>query len=85
MKKSLPQRIKFPILETSKKIIFEVLPETEVFLKYIEATGINKKPAQFGVYYNNERYPIKSNAYLEINKNPEGLDLYDVYRSFFRF
>jgi hypothetical protein len=73
----------FPFKKTTSKIYFEVTPEIEVFLKWLKTSGIAEKRGEFGVYKNNHRYPIPSDAYLEITTDPIKVDLYDVLSAYF--
>jgi hypothetical protein len=73
----------FPFKKTTSKIYFEVTPEIETFLKWLKTSGISEKRGEFGVYKNNNRYPIHTDAYLEISLDTLKVDLYDVLSAYF--
>lgn len=73
-----------PFKELTNKVYFEFTPDVEKFLKYLKSSGISEKRASFGVYKNNGRHKINTEAYLEIDLSKTDLDLYDVFRTYFR-
>lgn len=74
----------YPFKKTTTKLYYEVTPEVEVFLKWLKVSGVSEKRGEFGVYVNNNRYPITTDAYLEIELNDSHMDLSDVLRAYFR-
>lgn len=74
----------YPFKKTTTKVYFEVTPEIEIFLKWLKLSKMDNKRAEYGVYVNNHRYPITTDAYLEIEIRDRELDLYDVLCAYFR-
>ena len=71
-----------PFKKTTTNVYFEATKDIEIFTKWAVTNGLDRK-AKFGLYFNNCRYPIETDTYLELELNHKEMDMYDVLCAYF--